>query len=551
MLAQQHSTTTAKGRSGSNPSVPHSAWLCLGCMLHAIMAVINMPLSIGAKRLYRNKPPNPSVDESRPMPARDARAPSSGTESGADAPPNDGAGVADEAKTRTKQNGRRRGKGGGTGKRKNRNARRRRLKGKNKDGAAETDDALRSGEDDGSPKSMMRMLASGVFLKLGLELLGGLQVGFSSRPNAAYGLKEMYEMLLAMCCGGEMGTAEGQYEDSLLPGRLPLPSRSWLFKRVGVMRYDHMLRRCRVMVRRTVLHAKRRGMLRHPVDVAIDEHDIPLHEKCKKMIYAVFSKGKKGTIRFNRLVTIYCIVNGQRLTLGVEVMRTGQNNADMVRLLIRECSRCGIRISSVTADRGFYSTAVMHAVRNAGLPFVMPAVKYQNIKDAIKEFDGGKIEAVSTRTMSSGDMTESFKLVILRRKEVEANLSKEAKTLAKLHKKEVCVADKYYVFATTMPDSWIGDDPRRVAEFYRQRWSIENSYKCEKIRPWTTSKKLTIRILLWFVPILLYNLWMTARFLTDRRTGVIGGRSPLPLTRFVSYMQAVLTVGAMSGRPPD
>ena len=50
---------------------------------------------------------------------------------------------------------------------------------------------------------------------------------------------------------------------------------------------------------------------------------------------------------------------------------------------------------------------------------------------------------------------------------------------------------------------------------------------------------------------LLYNLWMTARFLTDRRTGVIGGRSPLPLTRFVSYMQAVLTVGAMSGRPPD
>ena len=133
----------------------------------------------------------------------------------------------------------------------------------------------------------------------------------------------MYEMPLAMCCGGEKGTAEGQYEDSLQPGRFPLPSRRWLFRLLGAMRYDLMLKRCRVMIRRTVLHAKRHGMLRHPVNVAIDEHDIPLHEKCKKMIYAVFSRGKKGTIRFNRLVTIYCTVNGQRLTLGVEVMRTG------------------------------------------------------------------------------------------------------------------------------------------------------------------------------------------------------------------------------------
>ena len=219
----------------------------------------------------------------------------------------------------------------------------------------------------------------------------------------------------------------------------------------------------------------------------------------------------------------------------------------MVRLLLKECSRCGVRISAVTMDRGFYSTAMMYAVRRAGLPFVMPAVKYQNIKEAIEKFDAGEIEAISTRTMSSGDMSESFKLVILRRKEADARLSKEAKALARRHKKEVCVADKYYVFATTMPDSWINGDPHRVAEFYRQRWSIENSYKCyEKIRPWTTSKKLAIRILLWFMPILLYNLWIMARFLTDKRTGIIGGRSPLPLTRFVSYMQ-----GMRSGPPLD
>lgn len=186
---------------------------------------------------------------------------------------------------------------------------------------------------------------------------------------------------MAMCCGGERGTAEGQYQDSIQPGKTPLPSRSWLFKKLRLIRHEHMLQRFRVMVRRSILHAKRHGMLRQPVDVAIDEHDIPLHVQIMKIIHAVFSRGKKGTIRFHRMVTIYCTVNGQCLTLGVEVMRRGESNADVVRRLLKECSRCGVRISTVTMDRGFYSTAVMHVLREAGIPFVMPAVKYDNIKD--------------------------------------------------------------------------------------------------------------------------------------------------------------------------
>ena len=47
-------------------------------------------------------------------------------------------------------------------------------------------------------------------LKLGLSLLVGLGVQFSDRPNAKYGLPDMYRMLVAMCCGSkESATAEG------------------------------------------------------------------------------------------------------------------------------------------------------------------------------------------------------------------------------------------------------------------------------------------------------------------------------------------------------
>ena len=71
-----------------------------------------------------------------------------------------------------------------------------------------------------------------------------------------------------------------------------------------------MLKRSKTMVRRTVLHAKRYGMLRRPVIVAINEHDIPFHAKCMKMAYSVFLRGKKGTIQFNRLVTMFCVKDG-------------------------------------------------------------------------------------------------------------------------------------------------------------------------------------------------------------------------------------------------
>lgn len=135
-------------------------------------------------------------------------------------------------------------------------------------------------------------------------------------------------------------------------------------------------------------------------------------------------------------------------------------------------------------------------------------------------------------------------------------MSAEARALAKLYEQQVRVEDEYYVFATTLPDSWIDGDPKRVAEFYKLRWGIENSYKSydksyEQLRPWTTSNKHAVRILLWFMPFVLYNLWALARFLTGKRTGIVGDRSPMALYLFVSYILAILTTNAKSGRPPD
>ena len=167
-------------------------------------------------------------------------------------------------------------------------------------------------------------------------------------------------------------------------------------------------------------------------------------------------------------------------------------------------------------------------------------------------FDAGELDAISTHTISSGDRSESFRIVIRRRQKAERDMSAEARALAKPYPNDVRVEDEYYVFATTLSDSWIEGDPKRVEGLYKMHWDIENSYKSyEQLRPWTASNRHAVRILLWYIPFVLYNLWVLARFLTCRQTGIVGGHPSLPLHRFVSYMLTVLTVEAKSGRPPD
>ena len=63
------------------------------------------------------------------------------------------------------------------------------------------------------------------------------------------------------------------------------------------VRYDYMLTRFS-KADRTVMRMKRHGMLRVPVDVAIDKHAIPRYDKTYNMLNIITSKFKSGTYHF-------------------------------------------------------------------------------------------------------------------------------------------------------------------------------------------------------------------------------------------------------------
>ena len=202
----------------------------------------------------------------------------------------------------------------------------------------------------------MQEMAGGLGTRLAISLLAGLMLPFSGAPNAVYGLPDMYRLLLSVCSreGGE-SSAEAQYQRSrALKSIKRLPSRRRMLDIIKGVRRDHMLSRCSRMVTRSMLQARRHGMLRHPIDVSIDEHDIPSYARVMNMAYAVFSRYKKGTKKSHRLATLHCVVEGHRLTLGVEVVRREDDTAETVQRLLWGARRRGIRMSSITIDHGFH-----------------------------------------------------------------------------------------------------------------------------------------------------------------------------------------------------
>ena len=203
-------------------------------------------------------------------------------------------------------------------------------------------DKSTSKDEKDNPSQIVQDLAGSAFMPLCLSILGGLKIKLSSKHNAKYGLSDFCRVLLSMCSsggGGAEANAEAQHRKSKTEDNILLPSRSWVFDMIKEIRHDFMLTRSKTMITRTVMHAKRRGMLRRPVDVSIDMHDIPFYAKCMNLLYAVKSKCKKGTTTFVRLATIHCVVNGSRLTLGVEVVRRKDDTAEIVKRLIEQCNK--------------------------------------------------------------------------------------------------------------------------------------------------------------------------------------------------------------------
>ena len=124
------------------------------------------------------------------------------------------------------------------------------------------------------------------------------------------------------------------------------------------------------------------------------------------------------------------------------------------------------------------------------------------------EFEAGKRDAVSQHVLTSsvaGKEPEEFTLIILERED------KKGRKVIHAFATSVSVD----VVCGFKRDQMTGAEA--FVEQYRARWSIETGYRCvESMRPRTTSREESVRVLLLFTPILLFNAWILALHLLQK-----------------------------------
>ena len=372
-----------------------------------------------------------------------------------------------------------------------------------------------------------------VFEYLGKLLRTTISFPLSTRHNAMYGFDDMYRVLTMMCTNKASGSSEaGALSDLQDSGKTP--SSRWVLGKIRAIDAREIRERCDHAIKREALDMKKAGMFRNPVVVAIDEHLVGWYGKGSDSQYITHSKSKNGTSRFYSLATVHCVVGGSRAALGARLVKKTDNDGDVVSKLLEKCSELRIRSSRVLLDRGFFSVDVIQTLNLHGKAFIMPAIKGPGIKKAIMEHVKEKRPAVSKYTMTSREgYTATFTLVILEKTPEPDEVKKET--------------DRYIVFATNARARSKQDLISKIPDEYKKRWGIETGYACmERIRPRTSSRNDSIRMLLMYLPLVIYNAWIMENYAAGACAD--GGRPVITLRRLMFRFILIIAVSVLSSR---
>ena len=226
----------------------------------------------------------------------------------------------------------------------------------------------------------------------------------------------------------------------------------------------------------------------------IPYHGQPLHDADE--IYR--SQPKHGTSHFHAYATVYVVRKGQRFTLALSHVRRGEALADVVKRLLRQAVKTGVRPRLLLLDRGFFSVEVIRYLQAARYPFLMPVVCRGRKPDHPKGPSGTRMFLTWKRS-GWGSYTLT-------------NAAKRKATIG------ICVKCRnqrgpgrrpgrqklVYAYGGLQPSSYDW-----VRETYRLRFGIESSYRqLHQARIRTTTRNPLLRLLFVGFALLLRNVWV-------------------------------------------
>jgi len=332
---------------------------------------------------------------------------------------------------------------------------------------------------------------------LALELLDK-HVRLPSAPNTHYRPDTIYSGLMSLSVNG--GYAQSTMEDLHLRYGLDSPCGGAFLYRLRKLSYDDWSSRLTEVNDAVLSIASKLGLLDGPVTCAIDYTKVPYYGAFNR--YVTRSKHQDGTNQFYEYATISIVQDGLRLCAYSRPVTLLDVKVDVVRELIEQAGKRGVKVGLLLMDRAFFTTACLNLLRGVAIDFITPCICNARIQDAVRSL--GK-EGVLPFSIHENDPKGEapFTMVVC-----------WSKTKRKL-----------IPFATNVERSakeLVGTIPKE----YRRRWGIETSFrKVKEVHGRTLSPSPAIRLAYFMTSMILYNLWQTVNLLLrseDRRGSATG-----------------------------
>lgn len=256
-------------------------------------------------------------------------------------------------------------------------------------------------------------------------------------------------------------------------------------------------------------HALRRR--RQPI--AIDLTLLPYHGQPLHDVNEIYrSKAKSGTSHFHAYATAYVIRKGQRFTVALTPVRRTDTLPEVLKRLLHEAARAGVRPRYLLLDRGFCSVAVIRYLQAARYGWLMPLTLRGRKPDDPRGPSGSRVFATYRRsawgryTMTNARQQKARFAVCVKCRNRRGERGR--------HGREALV----YAFGGPLrPSSY-----QWVKETYRSRFGIETSYRqLNQARIRTCTRDPLLRLLYVGVALVLRNVWVWLHWqvLAERRRG--------------------------------
>jgi putative transposase len=269
----------------------------------------------------------------------------------------------------------------------------------------------------------------------------------------------------------------------------------------------------------------------HPVDVALDFHDIPYYGEPIDPAHPQFVKTQesRGTHRAYHYATLDLLLPNFRLTVSVRYLQERGHRRRAVERALEDARRCGVQVRRLYLDREFYEYDTLSWLRAEGYTVLTPMRLGSRQR---KRWERGQRSYVTEHTLRDP-----------RRRGEPLRLRVHVIVRYQAGKKWNRRGAQYLIYEVIgqVTDDAIRDVPlHSTHSLYRRRFGIETSYRLlGQARAITTSRSPALRLLYVGVSLLLQNEWVILKlqYASEGRQGPTGVIVHDELLRFATLLE--------------